>query len=172
MSATRTLSGVHSIQAVWRRVRSLRGPSQAAIALVLVGLVVVVAAQLGGGDDSATQVSAAGGGTKVSLIPPRTEANGSPEQPLALTDEPPSGTTVTVAPTTNVSLIPPATEVNPANPPCTPGYDPCIADLGTDVDCAGSGDGPREVKGPVRVDDAQGDPYDLDPDHNGVGCER
>jgi hypothetical protein len=49
------------------------------------------------------------------------------------------------------------------------GYDPCI-EPGDDVDCAGgSGDGPRYVDGPVSVSGA--DPYGLDTDGDGVGCE-
>lgn len=53
---------------------------------------------------------------------------------------------------------------------CTPGYSPCIPDLGTDVDCAGgSGNGPRYVQGPVRVTGS--DPYGLDSDGDGWGCE-
>jgi hypothetical protein len=39
-----------------------------------------------------------------------------------------------------------------------------------DVDCmGGGGDGPRYVQGPVRVD--WNDPYDLDRDGDGIGCE-
>jgi hypothetical protein len=49
------------------------------------------------------------------------------------------------------------------------GYDPCIA-AGTDVDCeGGSGNGPRYVDGPVYVDG--NDPYGLDSNYDGVGCE-
>jgi hypothetical protein len=52
---------------------------------------------------------------------------------------------------------------------CTPGYSPCIAP-GSDVDCAGGGgDGPRYVQGPVTVTGS--DPYGLDSDGNGIGCE-
>jgi hypothetical protein len=52
---------------------------------------------------------------------------------------------------------------------CTEGYDPCIPP-GPDVDCAGgSGDGPRYVEGPVRVTGS--DPYKLDRDGDGIGCE-
>jgi hypothetical protein len=52
---------------------------------------------------------------------------------------------------------------------CTPGYRPCIPP-GPDVDCAGgSGNGPRYVVGPVYVTGS--DPYDLDRDGDGVGCE-
>jgi resuscitation-promoting factor RpfB len=39
-----------------------------------------------------------------------------------------------------------------------------------DYDCAGgTGDGPSYVDGPVEVSGA--DPYDLDRDNNGIGCE-
>jgi hypothetical protein len=49
------------------------------------------------------------------------------------------------------------------------GYDPCIPP-GDDVDCAsGEGNGPRYVDGPVYVDGA--DPYGLDANYDGVGCE-
>ena len=53
---------------------------------------------------------------------------------------------------------------------CTPGYSPCIPP-GPDVDCAGgSGNGPRYVQGPVTVTGS--DPYGLDSDHDGIGCEN
>jgi hypothetical protein len=40
-----------------------------------------------------------------------------------------------------------------------------------DVDCAGgSGNGPVYVEGPVEV--IGPDPYGLDADHDGIGCER
>ena len=49
------------------------------------------------------------------------------------------------------------------------GYGPCLPP-GSDVDCAGgSGDGPRYVNGPVYVNGS--DPYGLDSDGDGVGCE-
>jgi hypothetical protein len=49
------------------------------------------------------------------------------------------------------------------------GYDPCIPP-GDDVDCAsGSGNGPRYVDGPVYVSGS--DPYGLDGDGDGVGCD-
>jgi hypothetical protein len=58
---------------------------------------------------------------------------------------------------------------------CTPGYSPCIP-LGPDVDCAGgSGNGPRYEgqggvpNGPFKVTGS--DPYGLDGNNNGVGCE-
>lgn len=67
-----------------------------------------------------------------------------------------------LSPLTRVCRSAPATS-------CTPGYSPCIPP-GSDVDCAGgSGNGPRYVAGPVRVTGS--DPYDLDADHDGFGCE-
>ncbi len=85
-------------------------------------------------------------------------------------------TTTTIATTTTATPHPPPTPPTtpttvapPAANDCTPGYDPCIPP-GPDVDCAGgSGDGPRYVKGPVSVTGS--DPYRLDSDHDGVGCE-
>lgn len=52
---------------------------------------------------------------------------------------------------------------------CTPGYSPCLPPA-SDYDCAGgSGNGPEYVAGPVKVTGS--DPYGLDADHDGVGCE-
>lgn len=49
------------------------------------------------------------------------------------------------------------------------GYDPCL-EPGPDVDCeGGEGNGPRYVAGPVYVNGS--DPYDLDYEGDGVGCE-
>ena len=66
---------------------------------------------------------------------------------------------------------PPPPVPAPAPPPTTDcqGYSPCLPP-GPDVDCAGgSGDGPRYVDGPVYVNGS--DPYGLDSDGDGVGCE-
>jgi hypothetical protein len=52
---------------------------------------------------------------------------------------------------------------------CTPGYSPCLP-RASDYDCrGGSGNGPKYT-GPVRVTGS--DPYRLDGNRNGVGCER
>lgn len=60
--------------------------------------------------------------------------------------------------------LPPAPVAN-----CVSGYSPCIAP-GPDVDCAsGSGNGPRYVSGPITVTGS--DPYGLDADGDGYGCE-
>jgi hypothetical protein len=59
-------------------------------------------------------------------------------------------------------------DVSPAER-CDPNYTPCVP-LDTDVDCEdGEGDGPSYVPGPVRV--VGNDPYRLDGDRDGVGCE-
>jgi hypothetical protein len=51
---------------------------------------------------------------------------------------------------------------------CTAGYKPCLHPA-SDYDCAGgSGDGPKYT-GQVRVTGS--DPYDLDSDNDGYGCE-
>ncbi len=63
---------------------------------------------------------------------------------------------------------PPPPPPEPTSADCQ-GYDPCIAP-GPDVDCAGgSGNGPRYVEGPVSVNGS--DPYGLDSDGDGLGCE-
>ena len=53
-------------------------------------------------------------------------------------------------------------------PKCTPGYDPCLPPM-SDYDCAGgSGNGPGYT-GAVTVTGS--DPYGLDADGDGYGCE-
>ncbi|HJQ01302.1 MAG TPA: hypothetical protein VJ851_06870 [Jatrophihabitans sp.] len=75
---------------------------------------------------------------------------------------------ITVSRTVTAPVQPVAAPVTPAQD-CTPGYSPCIPP-GPDVDCAGgSGDGPRYVQGPVYVTGS--DPYGLDGDGNGIGCQ-
>jgi len=65
-----------------------------------------------------------------------------------------------------------ATATAPVSRPgalCDPNYTPCVP-IDTDVDCeGGTGDGPSYVRGPIRVIGV--DIYDLDRDHDGVGCE-
>ena len=52
---------------------------------------------------------------------------------------------------------------------CTPGYSPCLPPA-SDYDCRGNGgNGPKYVDEPVRVTGS--DPYDLDRDGDGVGCD-
>jgi len=52
---------------------------------------------------------------------------------------------------------------------CTPGYSPCLPPM-SDYDCAGGGgDGPGFANGPIYVTGS--DPYNLDGNGDGVGCE-
>ena len=53
---------------------------------------------------------------------------------------------------------------------CLPNYVGICITRGSDVDCAGgSGNGPRYARGPFRV--VGSDPYGLDRDGDGIGCE-
>jgi hypothetical protein len=62
----------------------------------------------------------------------------------------------------------------PTSPPgnCDPSYPGvCLDPNAVDYDCAsGSGDGPKYVQGPIRV--RPPDPFDLDREGDGWGCER
>lgn len=52
---------------------------------------------------------------------------------------------------------------------CTKGYKPCLHPA-SDYDCAGgSGNGPKYVHGTVSVTGS--DPYGIDSDSDGIGCE-
>ena len=82
----------------------------------------------------------------------------------------------TAAPATRPPATkPPATMPPTTKPPasnCDPAYpDACLHDGIGDYDCAGgSGNGPNYVAGPIRV--LAPDPFGLDSDHDGIGCER
>jgi hypothetical protein len=88
-----------------------------------------------------------------------------------------------VLPDSRVTLVvakapPPPPTTAPPPPPtteqrdCDPSYpDVCLDPDAVDYDCAGgSGDGPEYVRGPVRV--RPPDPFDLDREGDGWGCER
>ena len=68
-----------------------------------------------------------------------------------------------------------AKATKPATPPqgtdCDPSYpDVCLKMDAGDYDCAGgSGNGPNYITGPIRV--LPPDPFGLDHDHDGWGCE-
>jgi hypothetical protein len=66
---------------------------------------------------------------------------------------------------------PPPPTTTPARS-CDPSYpDVCLDPNAVDYDCAGgSGNGPRYVDGPIRV--RPPDPFDLDREGDGWGCER
>jgi hypothetical protein len=64
--------------------------------------------------------------------------------------------------------VPKATESNQASN-CHPNYSGCLKINAGDYDCSsGSGNGPNYT-GPVRV--YESDPFDLDRDNDGWGCE-
>jgi hypothetical protein len=66
-------------------------------------------------------------------------------------------------------VVRPVVSTPPPSANCTPGYSPCLAPA-YDYDCAGgSGDGPKYVYGTVRVTGS--DPYGLDADGDGYGCD-
>jgi hypothetical protein len=135
-----------------------------------VGAIVVVAAIVSGGGKPATRV-ATQDASKIAAAVATTAATLPATSPT--TTPPTTAPPTTRAPSTTSApeRTAPATAAPAASAGdgCTPGYDPCIPP-GSDVDCAGgSGNGPRYVKGPVRVTGA--DPYGLDRDGNGVGCQ-
>ncbi|GIF90027.1 G5 domain-containing protein [Catellatospora chokoriensis] len=69
-------------------------------------------------------------------------------------------------PVTEVILV--GTKVA-ATSSCDKNYSGCVP-IASDVDCAGgSGNGPKYVRGPIRV--IGSDIYDLDSDNDGVACE-
>jgi hypothetical protein len=83
----------------------------------------------------------------------------------------PAGTPV--LPATVIALV--IAQAQPPPPPpadCDPAYpDVCLGDGIGDYDCAaGSGNGPNYVEGPIAV--RPPDPFDLDRDGDGVGCEN
>ena len=88
------------------------------------------------------------------------------------TTAPPTTAPPTTAPPPPPPPPPPAPEPAPAPAPpsnCNPNYSGCVPN-DSDVDCAGgSGNGPSYVSGPVQV--LGSDPYGLDSDGDGVGCE-
>jgi beta-lactam-binding protein with PASTA domain len=87
-----------------------------------------------------------------------------------------------VAPSSAITLViakalPPLPTTQPPPPPttparnCHPSYEgACLDPTASDYDCAGgSGNGPKYVQGPVKV--RPPDPFDLDADADGLGCE-
>jgi hypothetical protein len=65
----------------------------------------------------------------------------------------------------------PASPKPPAASGCDPAYPTvCLRDGIGDYDCeGGSGNGPNYVGGPIKV--LPPDPFGLDKDHDGIGCE-
>lgn len=58
-------------------------------------------------------------------------------------------------------------------PRCTPGYQPCMPNRPTDVDCyGGGGNGPRYTRPGVEYRVRGGDRYELDGDNDRIRCEQ
>jgi hypothetical protein len=73
-------------------------------------------------------------------------------------------TTVPSRPAPHTTTAAPVSNCDPAYPGV------CLKDGIGDYDCAGgSGNGPNYVEGPIKV--LPPDPFGLDRDHDGVGCE-
>jgi beta-lactam-binding protein with PASTA domain len=91
------------------------------------------------------------------------------------------GTVLAMSPSSGSELLPGRSvkvvvATKPPPPPpsnCTPGYSPCLVDHGgADYDCAGgSGNGPYYTKPGVAYRVTGYDPYGLDSDNDGYGCE-
>jgi hypothetical protein len=85
-----------------------------------------------------------------------------------------SAVTLAIAKAPPPSSTPPSTSppqtASPGN--CDPAYpDDCLQDGIGDYDCsAGTGNGPNYVDGPLTV--RPPDPFGLDANHDGVGCEE
>ena len=78
-------------------------------------------------------------------------------------------TTTTVTTTSNRAAVPPPAPRPAPEPACDPNYGGVCVPVAKDVDCAGMGNGPVFVTGPVQV--VGEDVYRLDPNKDGVGCE-
>ena len=88
-----------------------------------------------------------------------------PRVPVTTPRARPSTTHVAPAPSHAAPAPSPANNCDPAYPGA------CLPDGIGDYDCAsGSGNGPNYVNGPLAV--RPPDPFGLDSDHDGIGCER
>jgi beta-lactam-binding protein with PASTA domain len=85
-----------------------------------------------------------------------------------ISQSPASGTEARPGRLVTLVVAKPAPAPAPTTQNCTAGYSPCLPPA-SDYDCAGgSGDGPKYTD---RVTVTGSDPYDLDSDNDGVGCE-
>jgi hypothetical protein len=71
-----------------------------------------------------------------------------------------------------LAKLQPSTSGGGGGPSCTPGYSPCLPLGPSDYDCyGGSGDGPAYTQPGVVYQVSGSDPYGLDADNDGQGCE-
>jgi hypothetical protein len=129
--------------------------------------------------ESATAPSTTERPTTTTTERPTTTTTERPTTTAPTTTAPPTTAPPTTAPPTTAPPPPPPppTTAPPPPPPpppppasnCNPNYSGCVPN-DSDVDCAGgSGNGPSYVSGPVTV--IGSDPYGLDNDGDGIGCE-
>ncbi len=166
-----------------RQEKVLAGVIVAVLAVFAVGF---AANQPDGGGSEDTAVPADSAPVATALVPsPTTEpptASASPTAPVPMTTAPRPVTTRPRPPAPTppapqpAAPRPPAPKPPapkpPAAPACEPSYpDACLKPGIGDYDCeTGSGNGPNYVTGPIDV--LPPDPFDLDRDGDGVGCER
>ena len=160
--------------ATWLRASRRLGPGVAVVVLLL--------GACGQGDDDLTSTSDEATSTSrrsttttaqptttttevLATAPPTTRAPATTNPPA--TAPPRTQPPATQPPATQ----PPATQPPATDPPqqCHPNYSGCLDPNSSDYDCAGgSGNGP-DYTGPVEVHGS--DPFDLDRDGDGLGCE-
>ncbi|MEU7866087.1 hypothetical protein [Dactylosporangium sp. NPDC049140] len=110
--------------------------------------------------------------TQTTTAPAPTTAAAAPTTAPTTAAGAPGAKPTTKPPATKPATTRPATKptTKPPTQNCNPNYSPCVPNDPVDVDCAGgSGNGPSYVQGPVQV--IGSDPYGLDTDHDGIGCE-
>jgi PASTA domain len=93
------------------------------------------------------------------------------------------GTIISITPSAGSELLPgrsvkivvakkPPAPTTPPPANCAPGYSPCLPQGPSDYDCSGgSGNGPAYTKPGVTYRVTGSDPYGLDTDNDGYGCE-
>jgi hypothetical protein len=157
----------------------------AAVVLSFCGLGAIGVLTGGGDQDTASVETPIASSVSTSPSPSPTPSP-TTEAPTVPPTVPPAAPTLAPAPTTAAPAPPPPTRRAPQVAPttrrpaapapapaaaCNPAYpDECLRDGIGDYDCeGGSGNGPNYVSGPIRV--LPPDPFDLDRDSDGLGCE-
>ncbi len=120
-------------------------------------------------------ISFIGSATDTASTAPTTSAVKTPAETPSPTPSPSPSPIPTPSPSPATKETPKEAAVIPApkketTSNCDPNYGGACVPIASDVDCAGgSGNGPAYVRGPVTI--VGTDIYDLDRDHDGMGCE-
>jgi hypothetical protein len=89
-----------------------------------------------------------------------------------LAQSPTAGTVSRPGRTVTLTIAVPPASTGGGGSNCTPGYSPCLPLGPSDYDCyGGGGNGPAYTQAGVVYHVTGSDPYGLDPNHNGMGCE-